>query len=290
MDRVDFLNLDQFYSSENLLKYRLSTEVIKEIQNLIEKEKQRLEKLDSKLQLVLNENNKEIFNGKLVKEFYIRNYRKFKFDIKSKAKSSFDIKYKKMRFTLDKLRNQFIEILLHVNYVDITQINDKLFSNVSVITELNKYFFEYIKLNELEQIVEYFQLQKIKSYRVSGKFFQSLYFKNKKDDIKQKEINTIKNDNGEMEIVKFYLYIIKMMKYLVYNYAFEKFKYFKIGYFFQYESCYVTWLFFEYVFGELVTSILYAFVFKHLTNVQIVGIYTNCLHRSIKLDDQFLGF
>jgi len=292
MNNALFLNIEKFYSYENLKRFCFSEQTIREIMKLMDIEKNRLKEIDKKLEKILDIKNEEIFNEKMVKEYYIRNYRKFKFKIEEKAKINFGFKFyesiklnDKQDFNFDDFSKEFIQIVLRPNYIDLSIISKENFSNVNMtLLSINKYFFDFIKLNELTGVIYYFQQKKIIAYKINGKFFNSIYLKQKNDEIMENELKQITNGKNKMEIVNLYKFVSKMMGFMVYGYAFNNFNYFNLNYDFSYESCFATFIFFEYCFGELVTSILYAYL--NINN--LVEIEKIKFHKNISLDSQFI--
>jgi len=289
-----YLNLNKFYSTVNLLELGLSDKTIYEIQKIIKNEKFNLEKIDKELQILIKEDKlkEKVRNKKLVIQYYIRNYRKYKFRIEDLALKHFEDMFynnfnvKQEYVSLFAIKEYFIKILLRPNFVILDNILGEKILNKNVSLELDKFFFSYVTIENLKLLMQYFQHVKIFAVNVWGYYNVTELLEKYQNKIIDYEIDKIMDSKLKMESLFFY--ILRMVKYLVISFVKDKLKEFRLC-LYNDESVYLSWLVMEYIFGEEAVSILYLY-FQNYNKMDIINQVEFSINRNEKLDDQLKVF
>jgi hypothetical protein len=256
----DYKFLKEYFSFQNLMKIGLSVGKIDKILDVMNKEYLKQNELDKDLIMVLDEENKEIFNVKCVKEFYIRKYRNFKLylimNVNSWVEEGKFITYIKQL----KKRKEFSAIL---------ELSDSNFSNVTVLEDIDKYFFNYITYEEIHDLVDHFlKIKKKVQFENKSKSYYN-YIRVNYDYLLNKEIQFL--CDSQVKMVCFYFLIRKYMSFEIqYFSGMENISKInnKIN---RFNICLYTWYFFENLFGEMVSAILCLYLSNYLSNDEIVN-------------------
>lgn len=272
------------FSVENLTKSGLSQQTALEINKLIKQDLTEKENLQKELdKSLISKNRFSSFNVQYFKKEYINKYKEFKNFIRNKSDYINDNWNSQLSMTntitlmdlgeprylkIDRITDIFWKIADKKYDAYFLQIESEKYKNISVIQEIDKFFFNYISENELTTLINKLQMYKTLHFRRIGYYSVVESLRLFSTNIENNEFKKILNAN--LKMVDFYFYCLKMMCFVLSAYynAEGMIRQSKIN---NADVCFVTLLFMEFIFGELNTAILILYMRENYSFAEISG-------------------